>query len=389
MIVDLHSHYPIHLLAGEPDAVALMTSEGRPSLADRLRALVLRAANRIANYPGKGERPAVTVPTLAHSNVRVALSVLYAPFAEIDLDQDYGAPPEPGYFDDLLKQLDLVEREVAGQPALAVLAHNGAELAAAQAAGKVALVHAVEGGFHLGDTADAVTRNVRTLKQRGVAYVTVAHLFWRRVATNSPGIPFLPDALYTILFRQPRTGLTALGEALIRAMVENRILVDVTHMSRESIDATLLLLDQLDPGGTVPLVATHSACQAFGRASYNVADDHITAVARRGGVIGLIASKHWMAQGFPEPKTFDDTIDIVCRHIDHIRTVVGDPEGVHRFVAFGSDQDGFIKPALPGLKTPAGFVRVEEELVKRYGAAAARDICSGNALRVLRYCLAS
>ena len=389
MIVDLHSHYPMHLLAGEPDVVALMTSKGRQSLADRLRSLVLRLANRIANYPGKGDRPAVTVPNLVHSNVRVALSVLYAPFAEIDLDEEYGAPPEPGYFDDLLKQLDLVEREVAAQPALAVVAHNGAELAAAQAAGKVALIHAVEGGFHLGDTADAVTRNVRTLKQRGVAYVTVAHLFWRQVATNSPAIPFLPDALYPILFPQPPTGLNALGEALLRAMVENRILVDVTHMSRASIEATLRLIDQLDPQGTVPLVATHSACQTFGRAPYNVADDQIAAIAQRGGVIGLIASEHWMAQGFPKPKTFDDSMDIVCRHIDHIRTVVGDPEGVHRFVAFGSDQDGFIKPALPGFETPAGFVRVEEELVKRYGAAAAGDISSGNALRVLRYCFAT
>ena len=386
MIVDLHSHYPMHLLAGHPDAVGMMTTTGRRALRDRWRALLLRLANRIANYPGKGDKPAVTIPSLAHSNVRVVLSALYAPFDEIDLEEDYGAPPRPRYFDDLLKQLDMVEQEVAAQTELAVVAHNYAELTTAQAAGKVAVVHAVEGGFHLGDSADAIRRNVQTLKQHGVAYITVAHLFWRQVATNSPAIPFLPDFLYSILFRQPHTGLTSLGETLIRAMVENHILVDVTHMSGKSFAATLRLLDQLDPGGTVPLVATHSACQAFSGVKYNLSDNHIAAIAKRGGVVGLIACRHWMSKGMQEPKTFDQTMDVICRHIDHIRTVVGDPGGVHRYTAFGSDQDGFIKPALPGLEVPAGFMQVEEELTKRYGPVAAANICSGNALRVLQYC---
>ena len=31
------------------------------------------------------------------------------------------------------------------------------------------------------------------LAAHGVAYITVAHLFWRGVATNAPAIPFLPD----------------------------------------------------------------------------------------------------------------------------------------------------------------------------------------------------
>lgn len=386
VIVDLHSHYPMHLLAGESDAVRLMTSGRRQSLGDRWRAALLRLANRIANYPGKGDRPAVTITSLAGSNVRVALSVLYAPFDEIDLDERYGAPPRPRYFDDLLEQIDMVEREVAGHPDLAVVARDSADLDAALAAGRTGLVHAVEGGFHLGDSAAAVRKNVATLKRRGVAYITVAHLFWRRVATNSPALPFLPDFLYALLFRQPRTGLTPLGEALVGAMVEHRILVDVTHMSGRSLDATFRLLDQVDPAQTVPVIATHSACRRFGGARYNLSDDHIAAIARRGGVVGLIACRHWMARGMRRPRTFDDTMEVLCRHIDHIRAVAGDAEGVHRCVAFGSDQDGFIKPALPGLETPAGFVRVEAALAQRYGPAAAASICSGNALRVLRYC---
>lgn len=385
MIVDLHSHYPMHLLAGEPDTVGLMTNIGRPSLGDKLRALVLRIANKIGNYPGAGDQAAVTVPTLARSAVRVALSVLYSPFDEIDLDERYGAPPRPGYFTDLIRQIDMVEREVAAESTLATVAHSHGELVAAQAAGKVALIHAVEGGFHLGADEPTIRANVRTLKARGVAYITVAHLFWRQVATNAPALPFLPDWAYSLLFHQPHTGLTPLGEALITAMVENNILVDVTHMSEQAFDATLRLLDRLDSKRTVPILATHSACKVFSGARYNIADAHIAAIVERGGVVGLIACKHWMGKGMQEPKTFAASMDVICRHLEHIRAVAKDPEGTHRFSAFGSDQDGFIKPALPGLETPAGFARVEQELSQRYGTGAAQQICSGNALRVLEY----
>ena len=55
------------------------------------------------------------------------------------------------------------------------------------------------------------------------------------------------------------------------------------------------------------------------------------------------------------------------------------------YTAFGSDLDGFIKPTMPGLETPAAFARVEQRLIQKYGAAIAGQICSGNALRVLRY----
>jgi microsomal dipeptidase-like Zn-dependent dipeptidase len=388
VIVDLHSHYPMHLLAGSPDAGGLMMSHARPSLGDKLRAMVLRLANTVANYP-KGDKPAVTSASLAQSNVRVALSVLYAPFDEIDLGERYGAPPRPRYFSDLVRQLDAVEARVAMQPTLVGVARDHDELEAAMTADRVALVHAVEGGFHLGDTAKAVRANVETLASRGVAYITVAHLFWRQVATNAPGVPFLPDWVYTTLFPQPEIGLPPLGQALIAAMLDHRILIDVTHMSARSIDETLHLLDQHDPNGAVPLLATHSACKALTRAQYNLSDEHIAAIARRRGVIGLIACRHWMAMGMPAPKTIGDTMDVICRHIDHIESVVQgvdtDLDGDHLFTAFGSDQDGFIKPSLPGLETPAGFAQVEAELTKRYGAVAAERICSGNALRVLGY----
>ena len=58
MIVDLHSHYPMHLLAGDPATLDVMLASSKRSFADKVRALVLRIANGLANYPGSGAEPA-------------------------------------------------------------------------------------------------------------------------------------------------------------------------------------------------------------------------------------------------------------------------------------------------------------------------------------------
>ena len=61
---------------------------------------------------------------------------------------------------------------------------------------------------------------------------------------NAPAIPFMPDPLYKLLFPQRGdVGLTALGEAAVRAMAEHHVLVDITHMNEKAIDHTLRLLD--------------------------------------------------------------------------------------------------------------------------------------------------
>jgi hypothetical protein len=60
-----------------------------------------------------------------------------------------------------------------------------------------------------------IDANIKTLAEKGVAYVTVAHLFHRQVAKNSPALPFLRwDWVYKMLLPQPRhDGLSRRGEA--------------------------------------------------------------------------------------------------------------------------------------------------------------------------------
>lgn len=383
MIADLHAHYAIHLVPEAHEALAIAKkARGRRRLRDRLRAIAIGLLSRFANYESFDSGPRVTIRSLREGGVGVVLSVLISPFDEIDLDRPYGAAPESGYIRSLLAQADVVERDLAvNHAASAELVRDGAELDAVRAEGRIAFVHCVEGGFHLGPTAEAVDENVALLARRGVAYVTLAHLFWRRVATNANAIPFIPDWLYRLVFPQPDRGLSELGRAAVEAMVRERVLVDLTHMSPAAREETLTLLDELDPAQTVPVLATHAGCR-LGPQEYMLDERALRRIAARQGVVGLIFAEHQMLNGLRRrtPRDFGESFEVLCRHIDQIAEIAGS----HRYAAIGSDLDGFIKPTLAGLGTMADMKRLEEALIARYGESDARLICSENALRPLR-----
>src|SRR3712207_4594502 len=216
MLVDLHAHYPMHVSPGR----------GAARL-DRLDAGLIGLAGRLWNYESFASGPSVTIERLRAGGIGVALSVLVTPLLEMGSRltiryrrrPPYGAPPVDEYFSALLRQLEMVERRVADRhEGRARVARSPEELEAAIAQRTLVLVHGVEGGFHLGGSAASIDRAVTELARRGVAYITLAHLAWRQVATNAPPAPFWSDSLYDRLFPQPSVGLTELGRAAIRAM---------------------------------------------------------------------------------------------------------------------------------------------------------------------------
>ena len=383
MIADLHAHYAIHLVPEARRALALSaTASGRPLLRDRLRARLIGLLSRFANYESFHSGPRVTIGPMREGGVGVLLSVLISPFDEMDLDRPYGAPPESAYLESLLGQLELVERDLADKHATtAMVVRNAAELDSAKEDGRIAFVHCVEGGFHLGPTPAAVDESVTRLARLGVAYVTLAHLFWRRVATNANAIPFIPDWLYRLAFPQPDRGLSDLGRAAVEAMVRERVLVDLSHMSPQAREETLTLLDELDPAQAVPVIASHAGCR-FGPHEYMFDERALRRIGARGGVVGLIFSEHQLLNGLRRgvPESFGESFEVLCRHIDQIAEITGS----HRHAAIGSDLDGFIKPTLAGLGTMADMKRLEAALNERYGENDGELICSGNALRPLR-----
>ncbi|UUY01957.1 dipeptidase [Svornostia abyssi] len=373
MLVDLHAHYPMHVVPGG-DTHELLTSWP----AQQVRAKIVDLVSRLANYEGPGGEPGVTVPLLREGDVGVALSVAFNPWTELDPSRHYDDPPKDDYFDLLLEVLDAVDAEVGARDD-AEIVRTAEALDRCLAEDRVALIHAVEGAVQLGSAA-AVPANVEELARRGVAYVTVAHLFWRQVATVVPALPFLPDRVYRLLFRQPRDmGLGPSGRAAVQAMARHGVLVDVTHMSDASVRETLALLDEANPARRLPVIASHMACR-FGSLAYNMTDDAIRQVADRGGVLGVIACRHYMADGLQQAETWEDTVDITCAHAERIAAVTGSWD----HAAIGSDLDGYIKPALPGLEHEGRMRELQVALRARLGAERAEKVISANALRVLR-----
>jgi microsomal dipeptidase-like Zn-dependent dipeptidase len=384
MIVDLHAHYPMHLVPDEKGSAidALTTARGRRRLRDIIRAWLVGIASRFGNYRSFESGPRVTVDSLVAGGVGVTWSVLYAFFDEADIGKPYGSPGAPGYLDDVLELMQTVEDNIGQKHAdKATVAHTNAELEDALAQNKVALIHVLEGGFHLGATPDEVDAAVTKLAGRGLAYVTLAHLVFRQVATNANAIPFLPDKLYNWLFPQPHEGITDLGRAAVRAMVREHVLIDASHMGDLSVKDLIALLDELDPSRQVPLFASHAGFR-FGKQEYMYTEDTVRAFAAREGVIGLIFAQHQLLDGLKPSttKTFDESFEAICKHIDRIAEITGS----HRNVALGTDFDGFIKPTLGGLESSADLAKLDQALHQHYGAEIADAVTNGNALRLLR-----
>jgi len=243
----------------------------------------------------------------------------------------------------------------------------------------IAMVHCLEGSVDLGDSTDEIKRNVAELKRRGVAYITLAHLFYRQVATNTPAIPFLPAGVYNFFFRQPKgAGLTERGRVAVEAMAKKGILIDLAHMRADSLAETFEILDEVAP--EMPVVNSHAGYR-FGEQEYMLDTPTVERIAKRRGVIGLIMAQHQLNEGIREKETttFDESFEVICKHIDKIHEITGS----HEYVGIGSDFDGFIKPTMGGLEKSTDLAQLEEALAKQYGDDA-ELITSANAVRVLR-----
>jgi microsomal dipeptidase-like Zn-dependent dipeptidase len=263
------------------------------------------------------------------------------------------------------------------------LVRNRAQLDACPP-GATALVHAVEGSFHVGDDAAEIDANIKQLADLGVGYVTVAHLLHRQIAKVGPAIPFLHwDWVYNALFPKPKTqGLTPLGEAAIRACVKHRVLIDVSHMHPKGIAETVAVLDKddVDPRCEFPLISSHAGYR-FGGQAYMHDEDTLLEIKRRDGVVGLILAQYQLNNGIRHSHTtdFDESWDVIKKHIDKIAEVTGSL----KYVAFGTDFDGFVKPTMGGLQHMGHMLKLTER-IRRDFPNDADLITHENALRVLR-----
>jgi microsomal dipeptidase-like Zn-dependent dipeptidase len=97
-------------------------------------------------------------------------------------------------------------------------------------------------------------------------------------------------------------------------------------------------------------------------------------------VLGCILCEHYITSGLGKVRSYEDSVEALCKHIDRINELTGSFDAI----GIGSDLDGYIKPALPGLEHMGKMRPLQASLGERYGAEDAEKICSQNALRVLR-----
>jgi microsomal dipeptidase-like Zn-dependent dipeptidase len=315
-LLDLHAHFPMHTRF--PPAF----TQGPPPVGKELEFWV---ANQLLNY--QGGQPRVSLAELIAGADGGIGSVLYDPDDEFFHD----ATPIPGAFVNLLAQMKNVEDEVQGK---VQIARNPGQVRDFLHADERFLFHCVEGGFGLGGD----PANVDILAQRGVAYVIVAHLFYRGVATCQNAFPFVPDPIFKLLNPQQdsKTGLTDLGHAIVDRLLQNGILVDVTHASDL---AQSQMLDMAKDHGNAPVISSHNGVRGTSNYPLNLSRESILRIAESKGVIGIITYPFWLRD--PIDQVFGkNNFTLMFDAIDYIASVTGG----YSNIAIGTDLDGFIDP---------------------------------------------
>jgi membrane dipeptidase len=288
--------------------------------------------------------------------------------------------------------IDLMDALAARHPSRFTVARTAAEVRAAKAGGKIALLYGMENGSPL----EGSLANLEHFWRRGVRYITLTHGKDNHLCDSSY------DTSGT------HGGLSAFGREVVRRMNELGVLIDVSHVS----DTTFWQVMELT---RTPVIASHSSLRHFTPGfERNMSDEMVRRVGKNGGVVQINfgssfltapANQHarrgfeaveayrvekGLAAGAPELETFAaqwraanpfpyaDVSD-VADHIDRVVELAG-----IEHVGFGSDFDG-VGDSLPtGLKDVSMFPNLLAELLRRgYSERELELIAGANVLRVM------
>lgn len=160
-----------------------------------------------------------------------------------------------------LDMIDSVYRAVERHPKDLMIATSVADIRRAKRTGKIAALMGIEGGHAIEDSLPAL----REFYRLGVRYMT---LTWNN--TNN----------WADANRGPKThnGLSDFGKEVVREMNRLGMLVDVSHVSDETMS------DALDVS-TAPIIASHSSARALSNVPRNIPDDLLKRIAKNGGVV--------------------------------------------------------------------------------------------------------
>ncbi|RYJ04967.1 MAG: membrane dipeptidase, partial [Actinomycetales bacterium] len=159
-----------------------------------------------------------------------------------------------------LEQIDFVHQMIAAYPGDFRLAVTAEDVVAAQEEGRIACLIGAEGGHSIGNSLGAL----RTLHMLGVRYLTLTHdrnVPWADSATDVP----------------VAHGLTRFGREIVAEMNRIGMLVDLSHVSVETMNDALDVTE-------APVIFSHSCCRALVDHPRNVPDEVLHRLRDNGGL---------------------------------------------------------------------------------------------------------
>ena len=287
-----------------------------------------------------------------------------------------------------LEEIDTVYGMIARYPDVFELALTAGDVERIFKSGKIASLIGMEGGHSIDNSLAAL----RMFYRLGARYMTLTHsanVAWADSATDEPRLG----------------GLSPFGEDVAREMNRLGMLVDLSHVSPDSMKDALRVT-------SAPIIFSHSDARALCDVPRNVPDDVLAMLPANGGVVMVTfvpsfvsqevadygrradAERARLAGAHPndtaavtagmdawrqaslEPRA---TLAQVADHIDHIRRVAGIDH-----VGIGSDFDG-ITSVVQGLENVSDYPALTAELLKRgYSDEDVKKILGLNILRVMR-----
>jgi len=287
----------------------------------------------------------------------------------------------------LLEQIDIVRRVIARYPDRLALALSADDIEREFRRGRIASLIGMEGG-HAIENSLGVLRACHAL---GARYLTLTH----NVTT---------DWADAALDSARHGGLTAFGREVVREMNRLGMLVDLSHVSPDTMSAAL-------DTTRAPVIFSHACARALVDHPRNVPDSLLARVRANGGIVmvtfvpafvsaevaafeqrreaeekRLTASIADAAERRRAIEAWDAanprlhaTLAQVADHIQHVRDVAGVDH-----VGIGSDFDG-IDHVPVGLEDVSKFPDLLAELARRgWSDEDLAKLAGGNLLRVLR-----
>lgn len=234
---------------------------------------------------------------------------------------------------DTLEQIDVTRRFILELDEFQFCDTSSCVMSAFKS-GRVASMLGAE-GLHQSGSSIAV---IRQLFDLGVRYITVTHNCDNPYAT----------AASTVTATGKDAGLTKFGAAGIREMNRLGMMVDLSHVSHQTMRQVLDITAS-------PVMFSHSTCYGLAANYRNTPDDVIERLKTNGGVLMVMFVKRFLDATNPDKADIERVVD----HIMHIVKLAG-----WDHVGIGGDFDGTVTLA-NGIDSVADYPKLIEAVMRR------------------------